>query len=547
MASTKKSSKATKKAGAPGAGKPSAKKARATKEAARDTGGAGKASAKKAGPPVVPPTDSVGITTVGVAGTILTWEDDPKSEPERQPIQLPAPTLPTGTLGITITGAAPPAQIHPIGTSRFRYWTAAAALTRGMEFWGRFLPAGTRWATPTGTLQVHLDLGTDLNAYYRRGASQLEFYHSTIGGKTVYSGESPNIVCHELGHAVLDAIRPQLFHAASIEAAAFHESFGDISAILSALQLESVRQAVLTETGGRLYRSTHLSRMAEELGWAIRQLNSQAVDPDCLRNAVNSFFYRDPSTLPPSAPASALSSAPHSFSRVFTAAFYDALAGMVITDSQSPTIQSLHKVSRDAGRLIIDGIRNAPVVPNYFSQVAAQIIAVDQARFNRKYRGVLKGAFVRHGILSLEAATSIVGPPAPVPAMAGVAGMTGVATADSVGSTSGGMQDLLPVQIPAAAYGLNANTILCASPGETGGYLSAAASALDIGSITPPRDTDAARSFVEDLFRLGRIDIGALGDPDAQIAQPTVRKTHALRGGAAGPMLVRETFDCGFD
>jgi hypothetical protein len=40
-------------------------------------------------------------------------------------------------------------------------------------------------------------------------------------------------------------LKPALFEIAAIEAAAFHESFGDMSAILTALQLPSVRQAVL--------------------------------------------------------------------------------------------------------------------------------------------------------------------------------------------------------------------------------------------------------------------------------------------------------------
>lgn len=492
------------------------------------------------GPPIAPPTHSVGVGPVAVTGVILAWEDDPDSSPARPPLQLPVPSLPTGALGITIVDPAPPAEIHPQGTSKFRYWSGAEALTRGMAFWQRFLPAGTKWATPSAKLVVYLDMGTDLNAYYRRGASRLEFYHSTVGGKTVFTGESPSVVCHELGHAVLDAIRPQLFNAGSVEAAAFHESFGDMSAILCALQLNSVAQAILVETGGRLYRSTFLSRMAEQLGWAIRQINAQAVEPDCLRNAVNSFFYRDPATVPTSAPASSLSTQPHSFSRIFTAAFFDSLAGMLVTDNPTPTVASLQKVTRDMGRLLIDAIRNAPVVPNYFSQVAAQLIAADEARFARKYRDILKGAFVRHGILSLEAATGIVGRPLPVSTAVGVAGITGGAAATAT-------TELAPVSIPATNFGLSVSSILCAAPDEVGGYAGAAPAAMDTGSISPPSHTDAVRSFLEDLFRLGRINIETLGDPDSQIANPTVRKTHTLKATPAGPMLVRETFDCGFD
>ncbi len=495
---------------------------------------------ENAGPPVEPATASVGSATAAVGGMIFIWEDDPLSVPVKQPIQVPAPTLPTGALSIKIVETAPPAALHPIGTSRFRYWTAAEALARGVQFWKALLPTTTKWATPDGKLTVHLDKGVDLNAYYRRSTGTLEFFHSTVGGKTVFSGESTNVLCHELGHAVLDAIRPQLFHVASVEAAAFHEAFGDISAILCALQLKSVVQAVIDETGGRLYHSTFLSRVAEELGWAIRQVRPQSVEPDCLRNAVNSFFYRDPMTLPTTAPASALSSAPHSFSRVFTAAFYDALAGMVVVDNAQPTVQSIQKVSRNAGQLLIDAVGNAPVVPNYFSQVAAQIIIADDTRYRRKYRDVLKGAFVRHGILSLEAAAAVGGTTLPITAVAGILG-------EGIDAGNASATELIPVAIPAAALGFSSAMLLCAAPGEGGGSSAAAAAALDTGSLSPPSDTDAIKSFVEDLLRLGRIDVGGYGDYETQISQPNVRKTHNLVETEAGPQLARETFDCGFD
>src|SRR5262249_57703551 len=96
-------------------------------------------------------------------------------------------------------------------------------------------------------------------------------------------------------------------------------------------------QAGLGEPGGPLKRPSRLSRLAEQLGAAIRVGHPDAVDPDCLRNAANSFFYTDPQALPPGAPASHLSSEPHSFSRVFTGGFLDALAGIFkLQSSQTP-------------------------------------------------------------------------------------------------------------------------------------------------------------------------------------------------------------------
>ena len=192
-----------------------------------------------------------------LAGTINAWEQDPGAGTQPSGgsvIKRPVPALKAQPFPVAITNpaTAPAPKAYAPGTSQFRYWAAAEALRRGADFWGPLL-AGTSWEVGP-TLPVELDAGTDLNAFYDREG--LKFFHGSAGGRTVYSGESPDVVCHELGHAVLDSFKPQLWDAASIEAAAFHESFGDMSALLSALQLPTVRQTILVETGGVLYRAS---------------------------------------------------------------------------------------------------------------------------------------------------------------------------------------------------------------------------------------------------------------------------------------------------
>jgi hypothetical protein len=182
-------------------------------------------------------------------GVINAWEDDPGAGAQPsggQVIQRPVPVLRDQPLSIRIVhpASAPEAKPHPPGTAEFRYWTAAEALRRGADFWRALLP-GISWEVGS-ILPVDLDFGVDLNAFYDREG--LKFFHGTGAGRTVFSGESPDVVCHELGHALLDSFKPQLFDAASIEVAAFHESFGDMSAILSALQLPSVREGVLANS-----------------------------------------------------------------------------------------------------------------------------------------------------------------------------------------------------------------------------------------------------------------------------------------------------------
>ena len=304
---------------------------------------------------------STNVATRARAGAaaqqVSVWEDDP--EPGVR-VTRPLPDPAKRPLAYSFPGRAPTPGGAP-GTAGFRYWTAAEALRRGADFWAPRLPSGN-WQ-PGPRLTVLLDKGVDLNAYYDRRA--LNFFHGPSPSGTVYSGESPDIVCHEMGHAILDAIKPQLWGAASHEAAAFHESFGDMSAILSALQLQSLRIEILQDTSGHLYQSSRLSRLAEQLGTAIRAQQPDAVNPDCLRNAVNSFTYQDPIQLPQMAPAAQLSSEPHSFSRVFTGAFFEALAGMLIAKAANPsypTEQELLAVNQEMGDILVAGARQAPVV-----------------------------------------------------------------------------------------------------------------------------------------------------------------------------------------
>lgn len=497
------------------------------------------------------------------------WEDDPFSEAfstadpvNPAPVTVDVPVVNAPLLRTAILDPRPLPARHAPGTAEFRYWTAAEALARGVNFWAPLLPAGTRWSTVGRILGVSLVAGQDLNAFYSRPAG-LRFFQETVRNVAIFSGESPDVVCHELGHAVLDALRPQLFNAASIEVAAFHEAFGDMSGMLGALQLPTVRRNVLSETRGRLNRNSRLSRLAEQLGWGIRQFSPTAVDRDSLRNAANRFFYRSPAQLPPSAPASQLSSAPHSFSRVFTGAFLDALAGMLVV-AGAANDPNLLAVSRDLGQLLVDGIRTAPVAPAYFSQVAAAMIQADQARNNGRYRVALSTAFIRHGILSPAAAAALANAPVPrlraapepledMAAMSVVGevetGAQTLLTYSGEGEDDGyrrGFEDVPELEIGAIPieFGLDA-PILAHMPDE-GGHFAVAPAAPASGSIEAPQPEETALYFVEDLIRQGRVDLGPTDGGAAALDAPTADKTHELVDTSEGRLLERRYFDCGF-
>ena len=473
---------------------------------------------------------------------VSVWEDDPGepgSQPSINPIAVPAPNPAAAPLPFKISGKTPAPQLYQPGTANFRFWAAAAALRRTADFWTKIVPQGTKWEVGN-VLAVQLDSGVDLNAFYTRGEDGntpgLHFFHQAVSGNTFFSGESPDVVCHEMGHGILDAIRPQLFDAQTIEAAAFHEGFADCSALLSALQAPSFRQMVLTETQGKLNRASRLSRLAEQLGFAIRQLQPDAVDPDCLRNAVNSFFYADPQTLPPSAPASQLSSEPHSFSRVFSGAFLDLLAGILLTINSTPASDDVLKATEDAARILVNAVLEAPVAPDYFSQVAAHMISVGAAApFNGKYTTVLKSSFVRRGILSLQGAATL----SSLAAQPRRAAITGRGAAVKPGA-------LPKAAISAAGYGLKKSAVTVHTASEPK-KLAIAAASPTLGSIEPRSAQNTAEFFTEDLFQRGHVDVGNYGDPAAGLHHSRAFQTHLIVAEPNGDLLLKRTkFDCGF-
>ena len=425
--------------------------------------------------------------------------------------------------------AAAPGE-HAIGSYEFRYWTAVEALRRGADLWQSILdPIGVVWAwnvqPPGSALPVRLDVDEELNATYDRQA--LKFYHGPTASGPVYSGESPDILCHELGHAVLDAIKPDLYHAASNEAAAFHEAFGDISAMLTAIRLPAFCTAVLAETHGRLYTNSRLSRIAQQMGTAIRAENPQAVDADCVRNAVNRFIYADPLQLPHSAPATQLASEPHSFSRVFSGAFLEALAALLTAAAHParPDEAQLNDCAARLATLLIKSVLAAPVVSNFMPQVAAGMVALADAAD----AAVLRAVFTARSLLSLESSME-------------VSRLSGARVAPDHSAPPH------LVAIDARHLGLD-KPLLVQPPGEPRGF-EVRASATDAGSIEPTSGLIAARSFADDLVRRGRVRFTPHAGQTPKLQRPGRFVTHEIDASdpsADAVHLRRICFDCGLN
>lgn len=494
------------------------------------------------------------------AAQVNSFGDDPFSQavPTANPPVAPTVALSVAAstnprLRTAILEAAPAAALYAPGTAEFRYWGTAETLARGVAFWSSLLPAGTTWSTANPMRVSLVTPGQQLNANYSR-QNGLRFYRFTNGSMDIYSCESPDVVAHELGHAVLDALKPQLFNAASIEAAAFHEAFGDISALLCAVQLQSLRQRVLAETRGRIHVTSRLSRIAEQLGWAIRQLSPTAVDRDCLRNTANRFFYRSPNTLPPSAPANLLSSAPHSFSRVFSGAILDVLSRM-LTRLGTPNEASLLGVSRDLGQLLVDGVHAAPIATAYYSQVASAMVRAERVRFGGRYGTALTSAFVERGILSVASTMALAeAPPAqavPVATPEGlergtvgtptVVALAGTASDDAYQHGYGRTPELTERPI---AIGDGTIMIDVHAP-EATITREAAPAMLGFAPDAAVDEDTLTRLFVEGLIQRGEVALGSAQLGIAEVESDSYKLTHTVVTEGDRKVLKRNVFTCG--
>lgn len=308
---------------------------------------------------------------------------------------LPSPCPPFSVVGWTGASGLP-------GTPQYQaalvYTTIAVALNLVQPKVARPLE---KWAT-IPKLVAYPRAGNQLNAYYDRSALKFFYNLDAVTKKVVFACESSDVVSHELGHAILDALRPDLWNTASLEIFAFHEAFGDIMAVATVMEHPGAVELVLKETSGDLNKPNLASRVAEEMGQAIYHASSgRSGKVDCLRNAVNSHNYVNPDTLPDS--GTGLVKEPHSFSQVFTAAWYDCLVALYVRlvseDKLLPPIAM--KKARDlALTFLLRGVASANSVHEFFASVARAMLSVAATVEGGRWTATVRGAFEARKVLS---------------------------------------------------------------------------------------------------------------------------------------------------
>src|SRR5262245_34824374 len=302
----------------------------------------------------------------------------------------PRANRPTSKSGFTFTGTSQEGKFNP-DTPQFLFWQCREAALAAVETWESVAGPHTRWQGNRKKLPLRQDAGQDLNAFYDR--TSFSFFHQAVGGKTFFSGASTDVVAHEVGHGLLDSVRPDFFDVNFLEVGAFHEAFGDCIAHLTALGDKETRQKLLAAAPG-LRQRNFVESTAEELskGIGIFQPGHNAAEP---RHAFNKFKFQLPTSLPLNGGPGELINEVHSFGMIFTGCFWDLIANL-FEASASETEATLHSAAKLAGQILIEGAKAAVVTPRFTQSVGRAMVLADQSLHGGENANHIRTAFQNH-------------------------------------------------------------------------------------------------------------------------------------------------------
>lgn len=228
------------------------------------------------------------------------------------------------------------------------------------------LPSAIPWqwnsANNIEPLQVHAHgLPDVMNAYYSRTQRSIKFGDFVAPGTTnrIFTCRSLDIVAHETGHAILDALKPGWILAGNPpQTGGLHESFGDLCAIFLALSQFDQVEAIIAQTKANLHDKTFLSDLAEQFGLALGR-------PNGLRNADNNLKLSETGT------------EVHAISQVFTGGIYDVLADIFTFErniAKKDDAQTLHECAQYLFGLLMRSLLAAPPAGATYASVVNQML-----------------------------------------------------------------------------------------------------------------------------------------------------------------------------
>lgn len=253
------------------------------------------------------------------------------------------------------------------------YWQCREAAYRAVEAWevARGSPIAA-WTGVGKTLPIEMDCKADLSSYYKRRIIELN-YQEFSGGR-FSSTASADVVAHEVGHAVLDAMAPGLWPSEDTQINAFHEAFADCSAVLTAFADPAQCVRVLP----RLRGANPVETFAESVAAARRLVDTSQPNAEP-RHARNELQWNDGD----------LGEA-HIVGQIFAGCFYDLIVG--IYEAGPRDAAGLARAAVTAGGLLANAVKGAVPTGRFFEWIGRQMAAP------KATSALVIDAFAQHGI-----------------------------------------------------------------------------------------------------------------------------------------------------
>lgn len=273
-----------------------------------------------------------------------------------------------------------------------------------LRMYERYAQRELPWSFPLPRIDVDPHIGNGANAFYSEQDRLIGFYSFEANGQSFNAAQSADVISHETAHAVLDGLRDLHNESFGLGPSAFHESFGDMTSVLVALHDDSLITRVLNVTQGDLRIDNFIAAIAEYLQQSAQQVQEHVEEHTVyLRNALNTLKHMPFDALPyiPTNPETELGRESHNYSRLFTGAFYDILAGVYdhLRKKAQPRI-AIHRARDIVGHMVVCAIELGPVGEFDFSDMAKAFLAADYVLYKGQYADILSQVFDGRGILA---------------------------------------------------------------------------------------------------------------------------------------------------
>ena len=470
-------------------------------------------------------------------------------------VQSPRANRPSTRSGFTFSNVSVQGVFAP-GTPGFLFWQCREAAIAALQAWEASAGAHSKWQGNRSKLPLRQDAGVVLNAFYDR--QSFSFFHKALGGDTFFSGASTDVVAHEVGHGLLDSVRPDFFSVNFLEVGALHEAFGDCMALLTALADNASRISLLA-AAPNLRKKNFVESTAEDLSEGIRRFNPihNAAEP---RHAFNKFQYQLPSSLPSNGGPGKLINEVHSFGMLFSGCFWDVIAN-IFAAGASQTEAALASAAALAGRILIAGVKAAVITPRFLQSVGRAMVLADQSLNGGANRDHIRNAFQAHNIL-LGGANALIAPSMILAGMApkgktlspathkdlkarfsaGKGAKMTFAATDLFGTKTVEVLNTREVSLSSVAKELKGVVCMAHEPVIVGG---SGGRAAVMGGMPNTEDTDnEVIEFVKSLMEHDRIDLGKKKSAIAADGD-TSAATHAVKSVGGRKVLSRVCFHCG--